>query len=810
VASFTPSTTTASVGQAVTFTDTSSNNPTAWFWDFNDGGTATTKTASHPFQKVGTFHVKLTVSNTAGTDSTTRDLTVKAPTVTITGHVLTGGSIAIRGDGNRNVVAINNAGEKAATAIIDSKGFFQLVVPTGTYELHAVIPYLQRFLDTLGNPVEDVRFAQAISAPRQFSADAVQDVSLPNPLVLLHGYASSPDTWGTWPPTSTTKDSWIATITAHEPGQIMLAPRYAWAANPEPAADEFYTDLQGYFNDLFVATPNYDIVAHSKGGLVARVFLHKYHGYPLADHAGSLVLLGTPNSGVECALGDTQGFDFCTIRALNLQYPDFGTLDNSKVQVVAGTKSQLSLPVGLPCLGRTVPNDGIVPVDSVFTITRGDAANASLSVLSGFVVPVNHLELTETPWLTLYVYDHLGKPFVACPTPKYEPATVVSCQSSPAPIRYCLDGRGYAADGTCNVLDATSASAVKLQWTINGSTLHLDGSIGTASGCSTAAALADVTAADTAIDGFQIYRSFTPNFVPSAQTRIAYVGPATTTFLDRVSVAIPLYYAVTAVHDTVDAIVSNIVPVTLPARHRAVAPSAPNALTLLAPGTPAAPGAVITTKTPTFTWMPGPGALAYSLYIEQEGNGGYVRVFDTDLRGLTLTGTSYTLPDNWLTRTYRYRWLARAKTSAGWGPYAAPLYFTVADAGQPDLTVSNVRVTPTSVAPGGIVTVTYDAGNIGEGLAGATTTQVRLGTSSTSTSPTDIVLASTPLFALVGGSQGGGSSGGVLIPTSTPPGTYYVWVVMDATHVLQQVSTTNDTARSGAIIVDARVPRPSG
>ncbi|MFC2140881.1 PKD domain-containing protein [Acidobacteriota bacterium] len=74
VADFTSSTTTASVGQNVTFTDQSTNNPTSWSWTFA-GGTPATSTDQNPvvvYSTPGTYTVSLTATNSAGSDTETK------------------------------------------------------------------------------------------------------------------------------------------------------------------------------------------------------------------------------------------------------------------------------------------------------------------------------------------------------------------------------------------------------------------------------------------------------------------------------------------------------------------------------------------------------------------------------------------------------------------------------------------------------------------------------------------------------------------------------------------------------------------
>lgn len=66
VASFTASDLTPVIGVPVVFTDTSTNNPTSWLWDFGDGTTSTLQNPSHTYSAIGDYDVTLTVSNECG------------------------------------------------------------------------------------------------------------------------------------------------------------------------------------------------------------------------------------------------------------------------------------------------------------------------------------------------------------------------------------------------------------------------------------------------------------------------------------------------------------------------------------------------------------------------------------------------------------------------------------------------------------------------------------------------------------------------------------------------------------------------
>jgi PKD repeat protein len=82
VAQFTANTTTGLAPLAVTFTDQSAGNPTAWKWDFGDGTTDATQSPAHNYTTAGIYTVKLVASKTGSKDSITRVnyITVTGPT----------------------------------------------------------------------------------------------------------------------------------------------------------------------------------------------------------------------------------------------------------------------------------------------------------------------------------------------------------------------------------------------------------------------------------------------------------------------------------------------------------------------------------------------------------------------------------------------------------------------------------------------------------------------------------------------------------------------------------------------------------
>jgi PKD repeat protein len=53
----------------VKFTDKSLNNPTSYLWRFGDGATSTEKSPTHTYTQPGVYIVRLTATNSGGSDS---------------------------------------------------------------------------------------------------------------------------------------------------------------------------------------------------------------------------------------------------------------------------------------------------------------------------------------------------------------------------------------------------------------------------------------------------------------------------------------------------------------------------------------------------------------------------------------------------------------------------------------------------------------------------------------------------------------------------------------------------------------------
>lgn len=83
VANFTGTPTSGTEPLTVAFTDTSTNYPASWSWNFGDGTTSAVRDPTHQYMTHGTYTVSLTATNAAGSDTESKAgyITVNAATV---------------------------------------------------------------------------------------------------------------------------------------------------------------------------------------------------------------------------------------------------------------------------------------------------------------------------------------------------------------------------------------------------------------------------------------------------------------------------------------------------------------------------------------------------------------------------------------------------------------------------------------------------------------------------------------------------------------------------------------------------------
>ncbi len=73
LAAFTGSPTSGTAPLLVNFTDQSTNNPSSWLWEFGDGTNSTQRNPSKTYQNAGSYNVKLTATNSFGSNTHTKN-----------------------------------------------------------------------------------------------------------------------------------------------------------------------------------------------------------------------------------------------------------------------------------------------------------------------------------------------------------------------------------------------------------------------------------------------------------------------------------------------------------------------------------------------------------------------------------------------------------------------------------------------------------------------------------------------------------------------------------------------------------------
>ncbi|HOW15466.1 PGF-pre-PGF domain-containing protein, partial [Methanosarcina sp.] len=146
VANFSSNVTSGFVPLSVQFTD-SSENATAWNWDFGDGNSSADQNPLHIFSTAGTYTVNLTVSNVNGTDSKTTDITVsdyiydyciEKTVLDVSGNG-SSANITKAGDIVRYEVCVENKGNIDLTSISVNDSLINLTGPFETLNTNGIL-----------------------------------------------------------------------------------------------------------------------------------------------------------------------------------------------------------------------------------------------------------------------------------------------------------------------------------------------------------------------------------------------------------------------------------------------------------------------------------------------------------------------------------------------------------------------------------------------------------------------------------------------------------------------------------------------
>lgn len=121
----------------------------------------------------------------------------------------------------------------------------------------------------------------------------------------------------------------------------------------------------------------------------------------------------------------------------------------------------------------------------------------------------------------------------------------------------------------------------------------------------------------------------------------------------------------------------------------------------------------------------------------------------------------------------------------------------------PDLQVESITIDADQILPGGQLRGQFSIRNQGARTASPSTTRLRLATSPMRSSPSDIPLGDIPAPMLRPGEEAVFNPV-IVVPPTTPPGVYYVWVVLDNQGDNVESFTHNNYARSIPLVVTSR------
>lgn len=89
-------------GALISFTDTSSQSPTAWAWDFGDGTSSTLQNPTKAFTNPGTYTVTLTATNSSGSNARSQTVIVSG---VVSGQPVTNDALQVTGNPLQNLTA---------------------------------------------------------------------------------------------------------------------------------------------------------------------------------------------------------------------------------------------------------------------------------------------------------------------------------------------------------------------------------------------------------------------------------------------------------------------------------------------------------------------------------------------------------------------------------------------------------------------------------------------------------------------------------------------------------------------------------
>jgi PKD repeat protein len=341
------------VGELVVFSDQSTDLPTSWSWDFDGDGKADaiSKVATLSYSRPGTYTVRLTESNSHGSATATRTVTVSEarpflefldpnPTLLVAGAVtrdtqrLASGGRTVFGASADGVTTVlvrsvvpgpgsvtfslgsaniqKDDGALSNPLSSDRQQFNTLTVPAvqvaGTYVALALYTTPADF-NMNGKHADDATRAINVSATFQptsgtFNGSTVQALYLVRPpLFLIHGVWSSASTWTMPLPRD---PRWANNVDTANYGDAQAGNTSAASlATNAPFIGiqlrAFKRLVQRDFRvapgQVGIAVTQVDVVAHSMGGLLARLAWEPRDDNYQAGDIHKLITLDSPHLG---------------------------------------------------------------------------------------------------------------------------------------------------------------------------------------------------------------------------------------------------------------------------------------------------------------------------------------------------------------------------------------------------------------------------------------------------------------------------------------------------------------------------------
>jgi PKD repeat protein len=364
--------------------------PPTFSWSFGDGATSSLQDPAHTYATPGAYNWTVTASLPTG------QICQENGTISVAGSGPGGlaGTVGIF-DGTKlwpldgsairsiSITVTDQSGNNPRQAIVNGASYSVSGLSAGTYNLTASIIYVDNVAvsnaaSCLGNHgCNSAALPKAVTFVTQASIAAGSnsdfDLRLAPPIVMLHGVWACYDKW--FSPDITDQGHWDNYARSH--GRIVFTPNYTWdqtSSWPNRASQviaEVSDDLMGLSHGVTGSSyPPWYIIAHSMGGLVARVIVSGPSAHdPLVGKLAGIFELGTPNSGsdfygiapytcinfldmdsIEGYYNDNNSFQ----KGFNSDYPNFGSVP---VQTFAGS---LFCPLSLDSAFFPLPTDGVV------------------------------------------------------------------------------------------------------------------------------------------------------------------------------------------------------------------------------------------------------------------------------------------------------------------------------------------------------------------------------------------------------------------------------------------------------------------